>query len=77
MPKLVRTLAPGEQELCKGLLTLEECEAALKGMSAGKTPRSDGFPIEFYSRFWPVLSADLMRILNLAYEIRQLSISQR
>ena len=77
LSKLVRTLAPGERELCEGLLTSEECEAALKGMSAGKTPGSDGFPMEFYSRFWPVLGADLVRILNLAYEVGQLSISQR
>ena len=76
LSKLVRTLAPGERELCEGLLTSEECEAALKGMSAGKTPGSDGFLMEFYSRFWPVLGADLVRILNLAYKVGQLSILQ-
>ena len=77
LSKLVRTLAPGERELCEGLLSSEECEAAFKGMSSGKTPRSDGFPIEFYLCFWAVLGPDLVRILNLAYEVWQLSISQR
>ena len=43
-------------------------------MSAVKTPRSDGLLMEFC--FWSVLGADLVRMLNLAYKVGQLSISQ-
>ncbi len=46
-------------------------------MSHGKTPGSDGFPMEFFVSFWDVLGLDLVRILNVAYESGQLSTSQR
>ena len=34
-------------ESCEGPLTTEECLVALKAMESGKSPGSDGFPIEF------------------------------
>ncbi|CAB4016129.1 Hypothetical predicted protein, partial [Paramuricea clavata] len=38
---------------------------------------SDGFPMEFYMRFWQSFSTDLVCVLNVAYETGQLSTSQR
>ena len=75
--KLSRCLSKDECASCDGLLTLEECFAALSGMARGKTPGSDGFPMEFYLRLWSSLGADLVRVLNVAYEAGQLSTSQR
>ena len=46
-------------------------------MSRSKTPGTDGFPMEFYITFWEALGADLVRVLNLAFETSQLSTSQR
>ena len=77
LSKLSRRLSPEDRACCEGLLTLEECFAALSGMARGKTPGSDGFPMEFYLRFWSSLGADLVRVLNVAYEAGQLSTSQR
>ncbi len=77
LSKLSRRLCKDERASCEGLLTLEECFAALSGMARGKTPGSDGFPMEFYLRFWSSLGADLVRVLNVAYEAGQLSTSQR
>jgi exonuclease III len=54
----------------------QESFAAISGMACGKTPGSDGFPMEFYLCFWQALGADLVRILNVAYESGQLSTSQ-
>ena len=34
------------------LLTSEECGLAIQGMASGKTPGSDGFPVEFYTAFF-------------------------
>ena len=47
--------------MCEGLLSVEECFVALKGMARGKTPGVDGLPMEFYLKFWDVLGADLVR----------------
>ena len=73
---LERTLWEEESSSCEGLLTLEECGLALWGMASGKTPGSDGFPMEFYKTFWDILGSDLVRTLNFAYMLDCLSISQ-
>ena len=46
-------------------------------MSSGKTPGSDGFPMEFCRSFWSILVPDLVRVLNYAYSHGRLSVSQR
>ena len=77
LAKLSRRLSSAEREACEGVLTVEECYHALQGMPRGKTPGSDGFPMEFFVSFWQTLGADLVRVLNVAYETGQLSASQR
>ena len=77
LAKLTRRLDSNEQASCEGCLTVDECFQALMGMSRSKTPGSDGFPMEFYVTFWEALGADLVRVLNLAFETGQLSTSQR
>ena len=77
LSNLSRSLRRAEVESCEGLLSIPECKQALNGMSRGKTPGSDGFPMEFFFSFWDVLGADLVRILNCAFEGGKLSTSQR
>lgn len=77
LSRLTRTLSKAEAESCEGLLAIQECQRALAGMSRGKTPGSDGFPMEFYVSFWDVIGVDLVRVLNCAYVGGKLSTSQR
>ena len=77
LAKLTRRLDKTERASCEGCLTVDECFQALMGMSRSKTPGSDGFPMEFYFTFWDALGADLVRVLNHAFETGQLSTSQR
>ena len=77
LSQLTRHLSQAERAGCEGCLTIDECWAALSGMPHGKTPRSDGLPMEFYSVFWQSLGADLVRVLNAAFEAGQLCTSQR
>ena len=77
LAKLSRRLSSAEWEACEGALTIKECFHALQDMPHGKSPGSDGFPMEFFVAFWQTLSADLVRVLNVAYETGQLSTSQR
>ena len=71
------TLTSEDQEKCEGAFTLSECYEALSQMQTNKSPGADGFPVEFYRRFWSSLGNDLVEVLNYSYEHGQLSDSQK
>lgn len=71
------TLSSSDAEVCEGLLSLEECYAALAGMARRKAPGSDGLPMEFYLKFWDLLGEDLVCVLNSCFRSGRLSRSQR
>ena len=71
------TLSPGQALECEGSLTLDECHKALIGMAHRKAPGLDGFPMEFYVKFWSILGSDLVDVLNSCYRSGSLSLSQR
>ena len=41
------TLPSTQADLCDGPLSSDECFAAIDGMARGKSPGSDGLPMEF------------------------------
>ena len=43
----------------------------------GKSPGSDGLPMEFYVKFWPILGSDLVNVLNSCYLSGVMSLTQR
>lgn len=57
--------------------TTEDLERALKSMANNKCPGSDGFPVEFYKRFWPSLGEWMLACFNTAFANGQLSPEQR
>ena len=73
LPKLTSQLA----DTCDGFLTKEECHASLREFSRGKSPGTDGLTAEFYLKFWELLGQELVDSLNYAFEIGELSISQK
>ena len=58
-------------------MSVDECFAALKGMARGKAPGLNGLPMEFYLKFWDVLSVDLVEVLNFCFGRGYLAKSQR
>ena len=61
---LDRKLTEEQRDSCEGLVTEAECYVALKSLSAGKTPGSDGLPKEFYVTFWDLLKQDFVEMVN-------------
>ena len=77
LDNLSSTIPAHETALCDGPLTVDEVRIALLGMATGKTPGSDGLPMEFYITFWDVLGPDLVEVLNASYDAGTLPVSQR
>ena len=70
-------LSEEEQEKLEGLLTLEECKKALESFQQNKSPGEDGFTVEFYKFFFHLVGQHLLESFNMAYELGEMSISQR
>ena len=59
-------------------MTFDECTKILETFPNGeKTPGEDGFTAEFHKHFFDVVGHDPVDSLNTAYDVGQLSISQR
>ena len=63
--------------MCEGKLTKDECYKVLKEMKVNKSPGNDGFTVEFYCTFWPILGDNIVGALNEAYDKGHLSTSQK
>ena len=53
---LVPKLSEEQKMSCEGKITSEECALLLECFQNNKTPGNDGIPIEFYTKFWPLIS---------------------
>ena len=75
--QLYKTINNLEQKEMEGPLSVEECKKALDTFEGDKTPGEDGFTVEFYKIFFDLIGQDLVASFNAAYEVNELSISQR
>jgi len=73
----LRVLSKEQRERCEGMIKESEVKQVIKGMKNGKTPGSDGFPIEFYKVFWLDIGEYLLRSLNKAYDRGEVSLTQK
>ncbi|KAK1284460.1 hypothetical protein QJS10_CPB21g01596 [Acorus calamus] len=55
--------------------TEQELERAVKSLSSNKAPGPDGYPGEFYKRFWPHLKRDLFQAVQYFYWNAKMPIS--
>ena len=77
LANLTSFLPSAEASSCDGYLSSDEVFRALQGMATGKSPGSDGLPMEFYVAFWDVLGEDLVEVLNAPFDLGSLPLSQR
>ena len=58
-------------------MTFHECKNVLETFQNDKAPGEDGFTAEFYNFFFDLIGNDLIASFNEAYEVNELTISQR
>ena len=73
----LKLLSENESRRLEGKITKQECETALTSMKGNKSPGSDGIPVEFYKTFWPHIHSILIESLNYAYDVGELSATQK
>jgi exonuclease III len=66
-----------EADQLEGLITLAEASNALKNMTNGKSPGSDGITVDFLKFFWNQLGTFVVRSLNEGFHRGEMSISQK
>ena len=66
-----------DKTLCDAELTLADCLNYLKQLKNEKSPRIDGFTVEFFKFFWKDLGVYLFRSIKHAIQTGELSITQR
>ena len=76
LSNVLRSLPADQVDVCKGYLSVDEVCLTLDGMARGKSPGSDGLPMEFYLAFWDVLGSDLVGVLNTSLDLGFLPLSQ-
>ena len=74
---LIPKLSEEQKLSCEGKITSEECALILECFQNNKTPGKDGIPIEFYKKFWPLISEPFIQCINECFEKGEMSCSQK
>ena len=70
-------LSEEQKVKCEGKILSKECFDILDSFLSNKTPGNDGIPIEFYKKFWPLISDTFIRCANECFEKGEMSCSQK
>lgn len=73
IPKLSET----DKNSCEGKISAGECYKLLDSFQNNKTPGNDGIPIEFYKKFWSLISDPFINSINECFEKGEMSVSQK
>ena len=73
----VKKLSESEKNSIEGNLTYNEMLNALKNMSNGTSLGNDGYTTEFLKFFWNDIGIFLVRSVNYAFAIGELSVTQK
>ena len=77
LSKVSVSLSEQDIGICECPLSEDEISRAVRGLSKGKTPGSDGLPLEFYVKFWDKLCPILLQLYNFSFDHGSLSTSMK
>ena len=73
IPKLSET----DKNFCEGKISTGECYKLLDRFQNNKTLGNDRIPIEFYNKFWSLISEPFINSVNECFEKGEMSVSQK
>lgn len=77
LSSLSRQLSSDQASLCEGAITVDEISFAIKNMNTNKSPGPDGLTVEFYRKFWNLLSPFLVRVYNACFDAGEMCDSMK
>ena len=75
--KVQISLSDQDSGFYENVLSADEISHAVRGLSKGKTPGSEGLPVEFYVKFWDQLCPILLQIYQFSFDQGFLSTSMQ
>ena len=66
-----------DRALCEGKISEGECVEVIKTFKNGKSPGTDGLPIEFYKIFWNDIKNLVFNSFYYSCEQKNMSVSQK
>ena len=69
LSSLSHQLLPHQSSLCEGAMTIDEISFAVKNMNTNKSHGPDGLSVEFYRKFWDLLSPYLVLVYNACLKL--------
>ena len=73
IPKLYEV----DKNVCESKVSAHECYKSLDSFQNNKTSGNDGMPIEFYKKFWSLISDPFICSANECFEKGEMSVSQK
>ena len=63
-----KTLSSAQRDILDAPISPAELELAVKSLAKEKSPGINGFPAEFYQRFWPAIKDKYLEFVNHAFQ---------
>lgn len=76
-PQMIKKISNQDRERLDQQITIHEVYDAIMSLSDGKTPGSDGFPIDFYKKFWSQIKHVLFQVYKLVLRQEKLHTTAR
>lgn len=70
-----KKLSRKENEMLEAPVTIGEVAKVIKNMPNGKTPGTDGLPVEIYKAFWPKIGKFIFAAIEEAIRLQKLHTS--
>ena len=76
LENFVSVIDEADNSLLVEPITELEIKNVIKKMNLKKSPGIDGFTVEFYLNFWPIIKDDLTNVMNALINLKRLTASQ-